>query len=1201
MKRLQFHSLISIGKNQIKETRSNKKVKMVYHFFKISQLLFLIMLTSFTKLNAGGINQYVTLNEKNVSLEKVLLQIRSQTGYDFIYNARLLKDSKPVTLIVQNEFFKKVLEEALKEQPLTYTILENTIVLKKVDKLKITADPNLLNSPSNIKQVTTNSIVIENKLENKSITVAAKGVITGQVTDAKGDPLAGVSILIKGTQVGTNTDATGNYSINIQDNVTLVFSFTGYISQEITPGNKTIINIKLAESNTALNEVVVTAFGVNKSRRGLGYAVQEVGGKDFTEGRMNNIASALTGKIAGVDAVQTNAGAGSSSRVVIRGNTSLNGNQQPLYIVDGMPINNQNRGPVTSSTQLNVDRGDGISSINPDDIASISVLKGGAAAALYGSQAANGVILITTKKGNVQKGIGVEYTTDMNQGRPYIFPNYQYEYGQGNDGVKPATAAAALSSGRLSYGAKMDGSMVMQFDGVTRPYSPVYVRDNILNFYRPSQNVLNSISLSAGTNKLAMRFSLSDLRAKDQQPNSEFSRKTINLNVRAKMGKNDFITLENSIQYNIIQGLNRPNVGYAELNAAWPVYLAANVVDVRNMRGTNPTRPGINEVTGRELEWNPVPAAVNPYYLAYQVHNQDDQLRLILRSSIQINILKNLFFKGTVARNQINYSESNYVPNSDAFTPLGYYRSGKEQSENTTFQGIINYNDRYYHDKIGFNIMVGANQEKNTYSSNTANGTQWIVPNLYSLTNLVNRDLANSSSLSLSGIAPDGTNSIFSEANIDYDNIFFLTLTGRNDWFSVLNPGFNSIFYPSIGSSFILSDVVKMPKIINYAKLRSSWAEVGSATVNAGSINQIYTISTLNAYGLPMLSNPNTLPNPNIRPITATTIEGGFELRMLDSRLGFDVNYYKRKTKNDILSPPISNATGYSAGPQNMGLILNRGWEVTLSGTPIRKKDFVWNIGYNFSYNQSKILELAPGIDVLTLGNAIGGPTIINAVGLPYSTVRAYVMKKDENGVQIFNAATGYQDRELKDLGVGNPPYLMGLSNTLTYKKFSITIDIDSKFGAVGYSNLMQYATRFGLTPITLPGRDAGAAGLTVSGVDQKGNPYTKQWAQVDLDTYYNNVGSAYPGQFVYKTDFAKLRRMVIRYNLPTNTFKFIKLQSASIGITGLNLAILYQNKLVKEAGIDPEIQQTVGNAQGSQGVAMPTTRNIGFTLNLKF
>lgn len=1029
--------------------------------------------------------------------------------------------------------------------------------------------------------------------------VVADTVITGTVSNQQGEPLMGVNVTVKGAKGGYITDARGVYFIKAAEGASLSFSYMGYLTQSVEVKGQRTINVTLMpNTQNSLEDVVVTALGVSKIRRGLGYAVQEVKGKEFTEGRMNNIASALTGKIAGVDATQANSGAGGSSRVVIRGNTSLNGNQQPLYVVDGMPIDNQNRGPVTSSTALNVDRGDGISNINPDDIASISILKGGAAAALYGSQAANGVVLVTTKKGSAQKGIGIEYTADMNQGRPYVFPNYQYEYGQGNDGVKPATAAAALSSGRLSYGAKMDGSSVLQFDGVARAYSPVHVKDNIMNFYRPSQNVLNSVAMTAGNQKVQMRLSFSNLDAKEQQPNSKFNRKTMNLNTRARFGKNDFITVESGVQYNEVTGINRPNVGYAELNAAWPVYLAANVVDVRNMRGTDPTKPGINAATGRELEWNPVPAAINPYYGSYQIANRDDQKRWNARTSVQVNLLKNLFIKGTAAMNSIYYSEYNYVPKTNAFTPLGYYRSGKEQSTKTNLQFIVNYNERFLGDKLGLNLMAGANQEKNSYSSTTANGTEWVVSDFYSISNLVNRDLANVSSLSLAGIAPDGTNSVFSEANLDYDNIFYLTVTGRNDWFSVLNPGFNSIFYPSVGGSFILSELVKMPKFIDFAKVRSSWAQVGSATVNAGSINQIYQINTINAYGLPTLSNPTALPNPNIRPITATTIEGGFEVRMLDRRLGLDVNYYSRKTKNDILFPPISTATGYTAGPQNLGLVSNKGLEISLTGTPIAKSKFSWEVGYNFSYNKSKILELAEGIDVLVLGNGIGGPQIINAVGLPYSTVRANVMKRTADGTLVYNKATGYEDRELKDIGVGNPPYLMGLNNTFNYGKFSLTVDIDSKFGAVGYSNLMQYATRFGLTPQTLPGRETG---LTVSGVDQTGAPYSKIWNIVDLDTYYNNFGSAYPGQFVYKTDFVKLRRMVLRYNLPQNFAKAVKAQSATVALTGMNLAILYRDSKIKAAGLDPELQQTVGNAQGSQGVAMPTTRNIGVALNIKF
>ncbi|NDC77743.1 MAG: hypothetical protein EBZ67_07725, partial [Chitinophagia bacterium] len=595
----------------------------------------------------------------------------------------------------------------------------------------------------------------------ESIRAYADTVITGQVKNDQGEPLMGVSVSVTGSKVGYITDAMGGYSIKASGKATLVFTYMGYVSQTVQAAGRTKLDVVMQQNTqSSLEDVVVTALGVSKVRRGLGYAVQEVKGKEFTEGRMNNIASALTGKIAGVDAIQTNAGAGSSSRVVVRGNTSLNGNQQPLYVVDGMPIDNQNRGPVTSSTALNVDRGDGISNLNPDDIATMSVLKGGAAAALYGSQAANGVILITTKKGLAQKGVGVEYTMDYNTGQAYIFPNYQYEYGQGNDGVKPATAAAALSSGRLAYGAKMDGSMVLQFDGVARPYSPVYVKDNIKNFYRPSENFLNSIAMTAGNSKNQMRLSFSNLDAKDQQPNSKFSRKTINLNTRSKLGPNDMIIVEGSVQYNDVQGINRPNVGYAELNAAWPVYLAANVVDVRNMAGTDPSRPGINVNTGRELEWNPVPAAINPYYASYQIANRDDQKRWIARTSVQVNVLKNLFIKGTAGLNTIYYSEYNYVPKTNAFTPLGYYRSGKEYSSKLNLQLLMNYNERFLSDKLGLNLMVGANSERNKYSSNTANGTEWVVPNFYSITNLVSRDLANNSSLSLLGVAPDGTNSV---------------------------------------------------------------------------------------------------------------------------------------------------------------------------------------------------------------------------------------------------------------------------------------------------------------------------------------------------------------------------------------------------------------------------------------------------------
>ena len=1166
---------------------------------RIVKLTTIFILAAFMQLSAKGFSQNVTLNETNSNLDKVFTEIRKQTGYDFLYNTRLLRNTVPVTVKAKNSPLERVLAEVFKNQPLTYTITENTIILKRKDERFMEEVSKFSVMPSERDNRTFSAgqsagVVSDFAIKGQRVDVK------GKVIDSNGEALIGVSVRVKGTQVGASTDVQGNFTLDAPANAVLVFTYVGYVTQEVAVNGRTSVNVSLAEDRQALSEVVVTALGVTKVKRGLAYGVQEVGGEQFTEARQNNIASALTGKIAGVDATQVNSGPGASSRVIIRGNTSLNGNQQPLYVVDGMPINNGNRGPVTNSGGLNVDRGDGISSMNPDDIATISVLKGGAAAALYGSQAANGVILITTKKGTAQKGVGIDVTSDANFGSPSVFPNYQYVYGQGNDGIKPATAAAALSSGRLSYGAKFDGSQVLQFDGVARPYSAFNVKDNILNFYQTSQNITNTVAFNAGNQNLRMRLSVSDLRAKDQQPNSEYYRKTANLNMTGKMGKNDFLTVEGSAQYNIVEGKNRPNVGYAESNAAWPVYLAANSVDIRNMAGTDPTRPGINAATGRELNWNPVPAAVNPYYVAYQMGNNDNRQRIIGRVSAQANILPNLFIRTTLAKDFSDYNESNYVPMTNSFTPLGYYNSGTQQTDKTNIQAIANYNQRFVDEKFGFNLLVGAQRERDRNRSSTVNGTQWVVPNFFSPSNLVNRDLANSSQSTLfpNPVGNSGTNSLFGEANIDYKNIFYLTVTGRQDWFSVLNPGFNSIFYPSVGASFILSDVIKLPSFFNYAKLRSSWAEVGSATVSAGSINQTYAVDIQNAYGLPTLSNPNTLNNPNIRPVTVQTIEGGFETQMLDNRLGLDVNYYSRKTRNDILTPPISGATGYAAGRRNLGLITNKGVEISLTGTPIKKESFSWDVNYNFGYNDSKIVELAEGIDVLTVDTGIGGPTIINGVGLPYSTVRAFVMRRDASGTLVYNKATGYEDRVLQDIGVGNPPYLMGLGNNFSYKRFSLTVDIDSKFGAVGYSNLIQYATRFGHTPVTLPGRENG---LTVTGVDQTGAPFTKLWPVVDLDTYYNNFGSAYPGQFVYKTDFVKLRRAVLKYNLPVNTLKFMKVQQASIGITGLNLAILYQDKAIKEAGIDPEIQETVGNAQGTQGVAMPRTRNIGFNLNLRF
>ncbi|HZG23700.1 MAG TPA: SusC/RagA family TonB-linked outer membrane protein, partial [Chitinophagaceae bacterium] len=820
----------------------------------------------------------------------------------------------------------------------------------------------------------------------------------------------------------------------------------------------------------------------------------------------------------------------------------------------------------------------------------ITVLKSGAAAALYGSQAANGVILITTKSGKAQQGIGIEFSSNLDIGTPSAYPNFQTEYGSGNDGVKPATQAAALSAGRLSYGARVDGSPVIQFDGVVRPYSIVGAKKNIKNFYRPSRNWVNTIALSGGSKALNFRFSVSDLKSDAQTPNSWFTRKTSNLSVRSTLGKNDFITLESTVQYNLENAKNRPGVGYAELNPSWATYLIGNTVDIRSLA------PGY-DANGNEIQWNPVPAAANPYFVAYKVGNSDQKKRFIGSASAKVNLLQNLFLKGSVSQDYSNFALSNHVPIGTAFTPRGYMNTGQRNDTRTNLNAILNYNTEFL-SNFTVNAFVGANQERFRNLSTNLGGIDFIVPDFISYTNLTTIN-PSTAAVPYRSETRWGINSVFGSADVNFKEILFVSVTGRRDWFSTLNRGNNSIFYPSVGTGLVLSDIVTMPTAVNFVKLRASWAQVGSATVDPESINRIYSFTTGGFNGVPVQIAPNNLQNPNIRPLTVTTTEGGFEIQFFRNRLNLDATYYSRVTTNDILQPAISPTSGFNAGNQNVGKITNKGIELLLTGTIMRNANFTWSASYNFAFNQSKIVELAPGITNLTIGTGISSAvSIVNAVGLPYGSVLGWRMKKTPDGVQVYNRTSGYEDRYQDYLGVANPPYTMGLTNNFRYKNFSLNVLLDAKFGAVAFNNMWVYAMRFGLTKNTLPGRETG---VQLDGVDQTGAKFSKLWPVVDLDTYYNNRGVNYSELQTFNTDFVKLRSLILSYNFPPNKIKFLRMQFASIGFVSRNLAILYRDKAVKDAGLDPEMQQTVGNATGTAGAGEPRTRNMGVNLNLKF
>ncbi|MFL9483125.1 SusC/RagA family TonB-linked outer membrane protein [Chitinophagaceae bacterium LWZ2-11] len=1020
-----------------------------------------------------------------------------------------------------------------------------------------------------------------------------KGVVKNTST---GSAIAGATVeLASAKGVTTVTDASGNFTLKIPASknsgaLELLITSMGFEKQSLTlqPGQKEVI-IELKEGNAAvLNEVVVTALGVKKDKKALAYSVTEVKGSEFTQAREINLADALTGKVAGVNASSLASGPGGSSRVIIRGNGSLNGDNQPLYVVNGMPIDNTTQSTVASGNGaigLNTDRGDGIAGINADDIESITVLKGGTAAALYGSRASNGVILITTKKGVKQKGIGLDFNSTYTIETPSIIPDWQYEYGAGQYGVKPASQAEAIAMGRLSFGAKMDGSPVVQFDGVSRPYSPQ--KNNIKNFYNTGSTFTNTVAFSGGSDAVTYRASLSDLNNHGLVPNQTLDKKIASISLNATLSKK--LSFEGYAQYNLEKAVNRSGVADAPGNPNWGTYMIANTVDVRKLA------PGY-DASGNEVLWNPSGFASNPYFVVNKFQNNDERNRFIGNASIKYNILDNFFIKGRVSQDYTTLNYTGVVPTGAAYAPTGFYQQYTSSTTETNGELTLNYSTKLARD-LTFNVMAGGNQRRSKYQTVNLDGSQFYLPNFYDPSNLANLTTTNV-------LQRTATNSIFGSADFGYKDMLFVTVTGRSDWFSTLSVQNNQIFYPSVGGSFILSKALKLPDFINFTKLRAAWAQVGGATPSPYALNLTYSLVPGGGQAgqpLEMVTNYGgansglyQVPNSGLKPLTSTTYEFGFEAKLFHNRVGVDFAWYNRKTTNDIVQASISPGSGYNYALLNVGEVSNKGVELLLTATAIKTKNFSWDVSYNMGYNKNTVVKLANGLTSLQMDVSVNNYAYIyNEVGQSYSMIKGYKVKKDAQGRTVYNANGTEQATGLTDLGSGVSPFTTGITNSFNYKRFSFSFLIDGKFGGKVYSATNLYATRFGLNKITLPGRDNG---LTVSGVDANGQPFTKTIAPSGLQAYYDNYKNL-SEKFVYDADFIKLRQVIIGYSIPVNNIKFVKLQSLSVSFVARNLFLLYK----KAPNIDPESTFSNSNAQGFEMFGVPRTRNFGLNLMVKF
>lgn len=1005
--------------------------------------------------------------------------------------------------------------------------------------------------------------------------------VTGKVTSSvDGAGLPGVSVLLKGTTVGTATDAEGNFTLSGPQvpNGTLVISFIGYATQEIAVQNQTVINVSLQEDVTTLNEVVVTALNIEKEKKALSSSVAVVNGEDLMQARTNNFVNGLVGRVAGLNVTSTATGAAGSSRVLIRGNTSISGdkaNNQPLYIVDGIPIDNQVR--ASAGEWGGRDAGDGIQMLNPDEIETITVLKGANAAALYGSRASNGVILVTTKKGRKRSGIGIEINSNLVFEQPLQLADWQTKYGHGSQGNPPAnTDAAATGLNLNSWGGLLDGRMVPQFDGVSRPY--VAHPDNLKNFYNTGSNFTNSISLSGGSDQVTYNFSVSDLDNKSIVPNSTLRRNSFSLNTVLKPIQK--LSVNVSVRYLRERVKNRPRLSDSPGNANFTMNLLPNSIDVRTLKES------MTDALGNERPFNANTFVTNPYWATEMFNQHDERDRVIGGVIAKYDLTKWLYVRGKIGMD--TYTRTNFE-----YTPFGtrYAQAGEINDQSTNkfseFNGewLVGANKEF--GSINLDAFVGGNMMIQRDQTMKWWGNTFFGPGFYDITNLQNKNNEFT-------VLRQKINSVFGSAEISYKRVLYLTATARNDWFSTLSPNDWSILYPSVGTSFILSDAVELPSVFSFAKILGSYAKVGGS-------REPYQLRLPYLYRLPHGSSPvadidddpNRIPNAQLKPYQTTNWEAGFETRLFENRIGVEFSYYKKITTDDIIGSQISNTTGYKEVLLNVGEVTNNGIELLINATPIKSNNFSWDVSFNMANNKNKVEKISEALKTFRVATAAGSRRafVDHIVGKPFGQVMGYEPLRDPaTGQYILSDGVLQSAPNLTAYGTGVPPLTMGIMNDFRYKGFGLSVLIDGKFGAVMYSGTNDFAKYRGAHTETLRGREEG---IIESGINADGTPNT---TSVSSQTYFQSAHLNITGLDIYDADFIKLRQIILSYSLPQNIIAKTPFKGVSLSVVGRNLGILMKHV----PNVDPESSYSNTSGQGLEYFGAPTVRSYGFNVNLK-
>ena len=1025
-----------------------------------------------------------------------------------------------------------------------------------------------------------------------SATAFAQHIVTGTVEDADG-PLIGASVLVKGTTVGTITDFDGNFTIEANEGDELEFSYMGYTSQTIVVTGEPIY-VTMAENTEVLSEVVVTAMGIKRDRKALGYEVGEVKGEDLTKAGNPNAATSMAGRVAGLVVQETAGGASGSTRVVLRGATEITGNNQPLYVIDGVPMDNTSYGQ--AGTEGGYDLGDAISAINPDDIETMSVLKGPAAAALYGSRASHGVILITTKKANTGDAKwGVEYNGTLTfDSQLSKWDNVQQVYGMGSDGQYNVDA---VSNTNKSWGPKADAGLILRyFDGQEHPFN--IIPNNTAHFFELGLTATNTAVVSMNTGKTGIRFAYSDMRNKDILPNSNMSRNNLNLRANTSLGPVDLDFNVNYIHENV---KNRPALGDDKSNVGKNLMTLSTTYDQEWLKN-------YQDEKGEYQNWNGMdPYNVNPYWDIYKNRNQSYKDIFRMNGKIVYNILPQLKVQATVGAelNRFEFSDFKYptTPGFEAGRLQNSYFNNR--MINAEFLGI--YTDTW--GDFDFTATAGANVYDVNNKTVINTGMNMSIREAIAISSF--EEQATEENLYRKRIV-----SVFGSANLGWRHMLYLDATVRGDKSSTLAPGKNLYVYPSVSGSWVFSELIKSHRnVLPYGKLRLSWAEVGSDT-DPYQLGLRYNKSQFGYTGYSIGSiYGNLVPNADLKPTRTQSIETGFETKWLNHRISLDFTFYHQVSRDQIIAMATTPASGYDYKLINAGAILNQGFEITFGARLVQTKDFSWDLNLNWSKNINKVLALTEGTTELELAKATWCNVYVAArEGEEYGAICGPALLRDEEGRVIVDKTTGLPKftTENKVLGNAQWDWTGGICTTLRYKMVSLTALFDVKVGADIFSMSERSAYETGKAKETLVGRAewyaseearkaagvkdgwVATGGYLVDGVFEDGTPNN---IYINPEDYWYEVARKSPEMFIYDNSYIKCRELTLTLDFPKEWLdKKGIVKHVGISFVARNPFIIWKN--IKD--IDPDAQYNT-SGMGLEYGSLPSRRSYGLNFNIKF